>query len=112
MVPRGVHPTPSEFDMRYPTRPTLPHVLCKKTSHVEDFLRNTFCKKICKKDILQEGHFAQDFEKEESDSSISYVCIVCIQSSSIDQFESFDLVNFLESIDSIIQIDSSRYSLR
>ena len=95
-----------------------PNVLRKKTSHVEEFSRETFREKLCKKDILREGHFARDFEREESDSSISYVRTSghwfkspnpYIQSSCIDRFESFDLVNFLESIDS--KVDSSRDTL-
>ena len=88
----------------------------KDFTHGGKFSRENFREKLCKKEILREGQFARDFEREESDSSIAYLRFkspnLCIQSSSIDRFESFDLVNFLESIDSIIQIDSSRYALR
>ena len=88
----------------------------KDFTHGGKVSRENVREKLCKKEILREGHFARDFEREESDSSIAYVRFKspnpCIQSSSIDRFESFDLVNFLESIDSIIQIDSSRYALR
>ena len=85
MVPCGVHPTPSEFGMRYPTRPKPPHPRTpqrntgkrlhtrrtfRKRLFARDFSRETLQgRRFYEKDISRE----RDFAREESYSSRTYI---------------------------------------
>ena len=90
--------------------PQMYYVLRKKTSHVEEFSRENFCEKLCNQEISWEGRFAQDFEREESDSSISYVSGNWFKSPECQSaFNHHQSIDSSHSIKSIRVIRSNRF---